>query len=810
MRVALREVVYAMRRLWGSPVFTISATLILAMTIGATASVFSVVDGVLLKPFPYRDADRVLTLWESSPERHVPQSLVAPATYFDWQSQNTVFRVLAGAGPEMPFIVTGAHEAEPVGGLPVTPNYFAALGITPVVGRPLSADSGGPPEVVISYGFWQRRFGGAPSAVGQTLTLDNPSDPSPTPNHAYTIVGVMPAGVPGSVDLWTRVIFDPDNLAVRDLRWVSVYGRLKPGVTAEGARREMETIARRLGAAYPQTNSGWSVRTVPLSDRLVGPVQPALIMLLLAAACVLLIGAANLANLFLVRCLAREREMALRSALGATRGRLVRELLAEAGTLGVGAGVLAVGVAVAGVRALRVLAPSSLPRLSEIGVDGRVVAFCAFTTIATVLVFGLLPAWQASRGDLAAVLKEGGRGTGSAQRHRLQDGLVVLQVTVALVLLTGAGLLAESFGHFLRMDPGFRSEGVLTAVIGVPDKRYPTPERRGAFLTSLVAQLAAQPGIEAASVSGTLPGKGDRPVLPFSVVGDPAPEPNHTPAAQVLSVSPDYFRTMGISIRRGRGLLPTDDRRAVRVAVVDELLARRFFGGRDPLGQRIASPVGFGTMEIVGVVATVKENGLVAADVPAFYVPYAQILDSSLVRSTNVAVRTSGDPAAQTRTVRQAISGLDPMVPVSDIKTMSDRMVQSIGTIRFSTFLASLFAVVAFALGLVGIYSMLAYIVSQQEREIAVRIALGAHRSHVMGAVLQHALALTGIGIACGSAIAWVLTRALANLFLGISPHDPRIFAGAAVAFAVVALVAASLPALRTTRVNPAVALTST
>jgi putative ABC transport system permease protein len=804
-----RELRSALRRLRRSPAFALAATLILATTIGATASVFGVVEGVLLKPFPYHDSDRILTIWESSPERHIPQSLVAPRTYVDWQAQARDFSVLAGAGPEMPFIVTGVHEAERVGGLIVTPNYFAALGVTPALGRPLSGDSGGLPEVVISYGLWQRRFGGAPSVLGQTLRLDNPGDPNPVPNHAYTIVGVMPPGLPGSVDLWTRVIFDPDSYPLRNSRWFTVYGRLKPGVTQESAQHDLELIAQRLAVAYPETNADWSVRTVPLVDHLVGPVRPALIMILLAAACVLLIGAANLANLFLVRCLARQREMALRVALGATRRRLLGELVMEALTLGVGAGAIGVGLAIVGVRVLRGLAPLSLPRLNGIGVDGGVVAFCALASLMTVLIFGVLPAWQVSRGNLAGFLKEGGRGTGSVRHHRLQDGLVVLQMTMALVLLTGAGLLAESFVHFRFMDPGFREAGVLTAEVGVPDARYPTPASRGVFLERLVAQLAAQPGIVAASVSGTLPGKGDRPVLPFAVVGDPPPDPSHTPVAQVLSISPQYFRTMGLVIRRGRGVLPSDDNRAVKVAVIDELLARRFFGDRDPVGRSLRSPVGFGTMQIVGVVGTVKENGLIADDVPAFYVPYAQIVDGSLIRSTNIAVRTIGDPRALTATVRRAIAELDPMAPVSDVATMSDRLGRSIGTIRFSTFLASLFAVVAFSLGLVGVYSVLAYIVAQRRREIAVRIALGASHSRVMGDVLRRALALTGFAVTLGAGASWMLTRALANLFVGVSPHDPRIFLGAATLFTLSALVAASGPAWRTTRVSPVVALTA-
>ena len=374
----------------------------------------------------------------------------------------------------------------------------------------------------------------------------------------------------------------------RAWHYFGVFGRLKPGVTPAHAEQELKTIAGRLAATYPATNENWSVATVPLLDQAVGQVRPALLMLLAAAACVLLIGAANLANLFLVRCLARERELAVRTALGATRRRLVRELLTEALTLGIGAGLLGVGVAFAGVRALRTLAPPTLPRLNQIGVDGRVVLFCALASIATVCVFGLLPAWQASRGRLAEVLKEGGRGTGSAQRHScLQNGLVVLQVAIALVLLTGAGLLVESFARFARMDPGFRPDRVLTAQITLPAGRYSTPESQAAFAARVVERLASEPGVGSASVSDALPGgegSASASRMTVAVVGDPLFDPRLKPIVYGIAVGADYFRTLGISLLQGRGVVATDDRRAVRVAVLDEVAASGFSGHVIPLG----------------------------------------------------------------------------------------------------------------------------------------------------------------------------------------------------------------------------------
>jgi putative ABC transport system permease protein len=814
MGTAIREIRYAIRRLRGSPGFTIAATLTLAIAIGATASVFGVVDGVLLKAFPYYQPDRVLTLWESNPEAHLPQATVATGTYLDWAAQATAFSKVAAATSDlMRFTVIGTHDAERVQAQAVTPSYFDVLGITPILGRRLAVDSTAPPsEVMLSYGYWQRHFGGAPSAVGQTLALDNPNDQSPPPhNHIYRIVGVMPEGLASEAELWTQIFYEPGEVTEHDSRFLFVYGRLKPGVTAAGAQQEMTLIAQRLEAANPTTNHGWTARVIPLPDQLVGAVRPALVMLLAAAACVLLIGAANLANLFLVRCLARQRELALRAALGAERGRLVRELVTEAGLLSLAAGALGIGVAVAGVRVLRTFAPPTLPRLSEVGVDGRVIAFCALTSIATVFVFGLLPAWHVSRGNLADFLKEGGRGTGSAQQHRLQDALVVLQVAVALILLTGAGLFVQSFEHFRQLDPGFRPEGLLTAELGLPAERYTTPERQDALLASLTERLVAVPGVTAVSTSVTLPGQFTTPFAPaFAIVGDPAPDPSHIPAAYPTRVSPNYFGTLGIKLLRGRPILPTDARGGHHVVVVDDLLVKRFFGNEDPLGRRIAFTSGItpDTAEIVGVVVHVRQFGLIASDPPGYYLPFTQNTARG-VGAAAVAARTTGDPEGLTGTLRDVIANLDPTVAVSHVETMVERQVQSVGTTRFETVLASLFAVVALVLGVVGIYSVLAYVVGQRQREFAVRLALGAGGAQVMGDVLRRALVLTGIGIALGSGVAWVLTRALAGLFLAVSPHDPGIFVGAAAVFAVVALAAASVPAFRTTRINPVAALTS-
>ena len=466
----------------------------------------------------------------------------------------------------------------------------------------------------------------------------------------------MPPRLVSEADLWTQIYYEPGEVTEHDSRFLFVYGRLKPGATPAGAQQELTLIAQRIAAANPITNHDWTARAIPLPDHLVGPVRPALLMLLAAAACVLLIGAANLANLFLVRCLARQRELALRVALGAQRGRLVRELVTEAGVLSLAAGLLGVGVAVEGVHLLRTLAPPTLPRLSEVGVDGRVIAFCALSSIATVFVFGLLPAWHVSRGNLADFLKEGGRGTGSAQQHRLQDALVVLQVAVALILLTGAGLFVQSFEHFRQLDPGFRSEGVLTAELGLPKERYTTPERQDALLASLTERLVAAPGVTAVSTSVILPGQFTTPFAQdFAIVGDPAPDPSHIPTAYFGRVSPNYFSTLGIKLLRGRPILATDARGGHHVVVVNDLFVTRYFGSEDPLGRQVAFVSGItpDTAEIVGVVAHVKQFGLVSNDPPMTYLAFTQN-NARGVGAAAVVVRTAGDPESLTGTLRMS------------------------------------------------------------------------------------------------------------------------------------------------------------
>ncbi|MGH7656138.1 MAG: ADOP family duplicated permease [Gemmatimonadaceae bacterium] len=789
---AAHDLRIALRRLRLTPTFTIAATLTLAIAIGATASVFSVVDGVVLRAFPLNEPDRLLTILESNEFQHLPRFSVSPMNFVDWQAQNHSFTALAASQSRRATVI-GAGDPERVSVLAVTGMFFDVLRIAPAIGRALSTDSSGSSEVVVSNEYWKRALGGARSVLGRTMILDN---------VAHTIVGVLPPGAPGSFDVWTQLKLERSTLPRRDWHYLSAFGRLKPGVTAEQGTRDLQTIAARLAREYPQTDEGWSVVTLPLQDALVEPVRKTLITLLAAAGCVLLIGIANLANLLLVRFLGRRHELAVRTALGATRTRLFGELLAEAAIIGVGAATVGVGLAFAGVRSLRALAPSTFPRISEIRVDGQVLAFCALTSIAAAFIFAALPAWQLLHGNPEEATRDGERGTIAPRGGRLQAGLVVIQVAVAFVLLAGAGLFVETFVHFQRTEFGFNPEGVLTADVSLPGKRYSTPDLAMAFASGVVDRLAAEPGVGAAAASSSLPGNtGWREV--FTIVGDAPADLMRLPNAHPVFVTPDYFRAMGITVKRGRGVLGTDRPGAVKIAVVDEALARRAFPQRDPIGLRIAL-VGpdADTVRIVGVASTVKQGGLVAEDVPWFYLAMAQA-PPSLGAVGEFVVRTTDDPMVHASSLRRAVTGLDQTVPLSNVEPMSARVAQTIDATRFSTFLASLFAAVALVLSLIGIYSVLAYVVAQRRREIAIRLALGADAAIVMRAVLYRALALSGLGIALGSGAAWWLTRATAALFEGVRAHDPRVFAGAAVVFVGVAVVAAAVPAFRTTRVDP-------
>lgn len=585
----MTELRYAVRRLRNSPTFSAAVLLVLAILIGATASIFALVDGVVFKPFDVEQASRLLVVWESSSARHMPQFAAATANYLDWQKQNTTFTDLAALHAAYYTLRTKTGPPERMTAAVVTPNYFHVLGVRPLAGRLPSADDNAN-EIVISAGYWRRSFGANPAVIGQAVDLDG---------EPKIIVGVVPPGASGIYDVFNTLQFTAADRANRDLHYLAVIGRLKPGLTQATAQQNLATVASRLAAAFPATNRDWTVQTVPIVDQLVGKVRPALVLLLVAGLCVLLVGAANLTNLFLVRGGARSHDLAVKAALGATRGRIARELATESIILALLGGASGFVLSITGVHTLKLLAPANLPRLDSVGVDARTALFCLVAAAAMILVFGLLPAHRLSAVGLGEIVREGARTGRSRRRVRLQDVLVVTQVFVSVVLLTTALLFLEAFDRFRRLNEGFHPEGVLTAEISMPRSRYDTPERQGAFGALVRQQLMGQPGVVDVTACATLPGMGAGNAA-FYIVGKPVADPSHAPIASTNVVDGGYFSTLRIPLLRGRPFLSSDSWGSEKVVVVDQLLARRFFAGEDPVGHEVTLLGTTDTLRIVG------------------------------------------------------------------------------------------------------------------------------------------------------------------------------------------------------------------
>ena len=783
----MSEVKYAVRRLWRTPTFSTAVLLVLAILIGATASIFALVDGVVFKSFDVEQPSRLMVVWESSEARHMPQFAVAPANYLDWQRHNTTFTDIAASGASR--LTVRVHDAPPerVAGATATPNYFRVLGTRPRLGRLPRLDAG-EGEILISSRYWRRAFDESAEVIGQIVDVND---------QPKTIVGVLPPGASSNFDVWRTLQFNAAEAVERDRHFLVAIGRLKPGVTQSAAQANLATISARLATEFPTTNRGWTVRLVPVVEQLVGSVRPALMLLLLAGICTLLVGAANLTNLFLARGEARSHDLALRSAIGASRSRIVGELVAESVILTLLGGALGVGLSAAGVRMVKVLAPSNLPRLSDVSVDGRTAIFCLAAAATMILIFGLLPALRLSNVSLSGLVREGSRTGRSKRGVQLQDTLVITQVIVSVALLTTALLFLEAFNHFRQLDQGFRAEGVLTAEISVPRSRYRTPEQQGAFAASVRQQLLAQPGVLDATVSAALPsmnaGNGA-----FFIVGKPLSDPSRAPIATTNAVDAGYFGTLGIHLLRGRGFTASDSWRSPKVVVIDELLAKRYFAGEDPVGRQVAFLGTADTSEIVGVVGTVKEHGLAADDVPTMYFPFSQWPTNELT----VALRGTRAPESYAPVIRRVVNSLDANAPVSGLLSLDERMMQTVAMTRFAAFLASVFAIVAVLLGTIGVYAVLAFGVVQRRREFAIRLALGAERRSVIGGVLRKSLGLTGAGVAIGLVATWVIANGLSALLVGADAHDLRTFIAAGVMMVLVGLVAAVGPAIRSVGMN--------
>jgi putative ABC transport system permease protein len=804
MDTLLQDLRYGARALARSPGFTAVAALTLALGIGANTAIFSVVHAVLLRPLPYREPDRLVLAWETRGPRR--GGVTAP-DYVDWKAQNQVFETLA-ARDAITANLTGTQDPERVEGRRVTADYLPMLGVRPERGRLFTADEDRPGAshvVVLSHGLWERRFGADPALLGRSIRLDG---------EPYQVLGVMPAGVglPGAdEEFWVPLAITPEELRQTGNHRLVVVGRLRPGVSREQAEAEMKAIARRIEPVRPHSNTGISAVLVPLREGLVGDVRSPLLLLLGAVGFVVLIACGNVANLLLARAAGRQREIAVRASLGASRGRVVRQLLVESLLLALVGGVAGVVVGGWGIDALVRTLPAEVPRVSDVRLDATVLGFTLLLSLATGVLFGLVPALRASRLDLTASLKEGARTMGGVAHARLRAGLTVSQVALALLLLVGAGLLIKSFARVQEVKAGFDANQVLTFRLALPEARYREPVQVAGFYRDLLERAHAIPGVSAAGAVSHLPLDNPGASISFWVEGRPRPAPERTDTTRFRAASPGYFQAMSVPVVRGRGLDERDGEGTPRVGVINQTMARRHFAGQDPIGQRLTlDDDATEPLEIVGVVGDVRHFGLDAEPQPELYLSYAQatpLFWKWQDRSLNLVLRTAGDPADVAPAVRGLVRGADPDLPVIALRPMTQVMADSLATRRVYMRLLALFAALALALAAVGIYGVLSYAVARRTGEVGLRMALGATRADVLRLVVGEGLKLTGAGIILGLVAAVGLTRVLVALLFEVSPTDPLTFAAVACLLAAVAVLASYLPAHRATRVDPLVAL---
>ena len=797
-----QDIRFAFRQLRRNPGFTAIALITLALGVGANTAIFSVVRGVLLRELPYAQPDRLTRVY-SRIERGMVS--VSPADFNDWRRQSTRFAALA-ASAEGTVNLTGSGSAERFSQARVSANMFQLLGVRVALGRAFAPGEDAPdaPRVVIlSDGLWRGRFGADPAIIGKSVRLDD----FPT-----EVIGVAPAEMryPSSVDLWLTTRFTQKDLSDgnRGARWIDVIARLAPSATREQAQAEMNAIARQIELQDPKHNAGYSTQLIPLRDDMVGSVRPALIVLLAAVGFVMLIACANVASLMLGRTAARESEIAVRTALGAGRGRLVRQLLTESCCLALAGGALGLGLAYGGTRLLLSLAPSDIPRLYNVHIDASVLLFTVAMTAVAALFFGSIPALQASAAQAVLHPRAGNRGSrtrpGSA---RARNALVVTEITLALMLLVGAGLLIKSFSRLRDVNPGFAPARVSTFTVTLSPVKYETVEQQRAFSKSLLDAVHRIPGVDSAAVTFGLPLSGTSFQLSYDVAGRPAPPPNAEPRAQLRIVSAGYFATVGIPLLRGRAFSDADRPGNARVMVVSEETVRRYFPGEDPIGKRIN--FGWGrdgdrlSGEIVGVVGDVRQHGLTTDVSPHVYAAW----DQWPLDEITVVMRSRGDPARALESARAAVLSLDRDLPVYDAFTLESMIDRALGQPRFYVLLLTIFAALAVVLAVVGIYGVIAYTVQQRTREIGIRIALGASRGRVVGMVVQRGLLLALAGIALGSAGAYAMTRVLQSLLYGVGARDPVTFVAVAALLGAVAVLASWLPARRAARVDPLAAM---
>jgi putative ABC transport system permease protein len=794
-----RDLRYAFRTLGRNPGFACVSVLALALGIGANSAIFTVVNSVLLQPLRFREPEQLVVVRERNLKAGFPQFSLSPGNYLGYRDQNHSFSGIAAFGGGG-FNLAGGGEPERLVGTRVTIDFFDVLGRKPALGRAFAAQEtqvGQNRVVILSDKLWQRRFAGSRDVLGQTMKLND---------ELYTVIGVMPADFqfPGRAEIWTPLAMNLQNWQQRGGHYLSGIGRLKPGITLASAQADLNAIAVRAEQQFPASNSGWDTTLSSLQEAAVGRIRPALLTLTAAVGFVLLIACVNLANLLLSRSAARRREMGVRSSLGAGRARLIRQLLTESillATLGAAAGL---AIAWAGTRMLGNLSPAILPRAGEIALDGRALGFTAAVALLTGILFGLAPAIHMAKTDLMAALRDGGRGNAIGfRRNRLRSVLVVGEVALALVLLSGAGLLMRSFYHLQSMDPGFDSRGMLTFRTNLPAAKYKGDGAPAAFYQRALDRIRALPGVTAAGAAQIFPLAGDDYILSFVQLGKPPVPVGNQPSAAYYAATPGYFRALRIPISRGREFTDHDNAAAPPVAIISESMARQFYPNENPLGQRIQMGNGSKPAEIVGVAGDVRDQELEAKGRPAVYEPAAQVPFNTMY----FGIRAAGDPAALIAAVRASIRELDAELPLDGMGTVDALVATSLSQRRFAMLLMVIFAGLALILAMVGIYGVIAYSVTQATQEIGIRMALGARRADVLGMVFTYAGLLIAAGLVIGGAAAMGTGRFLASQLFEVKPTDPATFAAVAGVLLATALAACAIPALRAMRVDPLVAL---
>ena len=800
MENLFKDIRYGVRSFLKRPGFLAIALSTLALGIGATTAMFTVVNSILLRPLQFPEPERIVLLESINPAMGADGSNTSVPDIADWQQQSQSFEQIASFVWGGAFVTLG-DETERVRAASVSAEFFPLLRTNPILGRWIGA--GDIPEsnesvAVISHGFWQRRFGGAASAVNSKIMIGR---------WSTTIVGIMPAGFnyPDDSELW--VAFQP-KLATepRDNRYVNVVARLKPNVSLAQAQTEMDTINQRLAQNYPVTNTGWGVRLTELRERMVGELRTSLLILLGAVAVVLLIACANVANLLLARAAHRQKEIALRTALGASRMRVVRQLLTESVLLSLVSGLIGLGLSVWLLKLLIAISPANSPRIKEIGIDWRVFIFAFSVTILAGLLFGLVPALHTSRPDLNETLKESGRqgGTGGS-RNRVGSFLIVSEIALSFILLASAGLLIKSFINLRRIDPGFTANNVLALRLAVTSQTYNSNEKRAQLYRQLVDQVKATPGVQSVGAILSLPLGGDTFNLGRSVIREGDAEiPENAINSNHLVITPDYFQTLKIPVKAGRAFNDQDNLDSVKVAIINEKLAQRLWPGENPIGKRfhVWRDEKF-SREVVGVVGNTKQS-LDEEAGNQTYVPYAQDPTWS---SLTFVVRTSGDPTAFAGSVREALRSVDKTLPTYNLKTMDDVVTTAAAPRRLPMLLLSAFAGVAIFLASLGIYGVTSYYVTQRTHEIGVRMALGAQLNQILRLVLKQGLVLVVVGVGIGAIGSWFATRLLSSLLYEVSVTDSVTFIVVAVLLIIVALLACYIPARRATKVDPMIAL---